>query len=240
MFMGCGVDRMTVKSEKTTAAWKLFRKMLDDMTEVVESDAENDFEKLEGLRVVGRTASLCLELNLDVDPDAPRFYSMTTPDRFVGGPNPDGNYYLTMLDGRVGYRIRGERGTTAYLGFQVLAGTGLSPRRMGSYVSDRDLVISSDGTFSFVLAASKPTPRELDGNPWVEMPDDAWIQEQFVHQVALLAEDTPKAALVLRKLLGKVTAHQIKIRGKKRGYIQLRFRIDAFQALAGVLEDHVS
>ncbi len=173
MFMGCGVDRMTVKSEKTTAAWKLFRKMLDDMTEVVESDAENDFEKLEGLRVVGRTASLCLELNLDVDPDAPRFYSMTTPDRFVGGPNPDGNYYLTMLDGRVGYRIRGERGTTAYLGFQVLAGTGLSPRRMGSYVSDRDLVISSDGTFSFVLAASKPTPRELDGNPWVEMPDDA-------------------------------------------------------------------
>ena len=72
------------------------------------------------------------------------------------------------------------------------------------------------------------------------MPDDAWIQEQLAHQVSLLAEDTPRAALMLRKLLGKVTAHQNKVRGKKRGYIQLRFQIDAFQALAGVLEDHVS
>jgi hypothetical protein len=81
--------------------------------------------------------------------------------------------------------------------------------------------------------------RKLLNQP-VEMPDDTWIQEQLAHQVSLLAEDTPKAALVLRKLLGKVTAYQIKIRGKKRGYIQLRFRIDAFQALAGVLEDHVS
>ncbi|MBW2233073.1 MAG: DUF1214 domain-containing protein [Deltaproteobacteria bacterium] len=164
---------MSVESSKTTEAWKFFRKMLDDMTEVIESDAENDLEKLDGMRVIGRTAALCLELNLDVEADAPRFYSMATPTRFVGGPNPHGEYYLTMLDGRRAYRIRGERGTTAYLGFQVLAGRGLTPRRMGAYLSDRDLVTSSDGTFSFVMAASKPTPAELDGDPWVEMPDDA-------------------------------------------------------------------
>ena len=97
-----------MKSEKTSEAWKLFRKMLDDMTEVVESDAENDLEKLEGLRVIGRTASMCLELNLDIEADAPRFYSMATPTRFVGGPNPHGGYYLTMLDGARGYRIHGE------------------------------------------------------------------------------------------------------------------------------------
>ena len=171
--MRCGEAPMTVESKKTTEAWKLFRKMLDDMTEVIESDAENDFERLEGLRVIGRTATLALELNLDVDPDAPRFYSMTSPARFVGGPNPHGEYYLTMLDGRRAYRVHGERGTSTYLGFQVLAGRGLSPRRMGAYLSDRDLVMSSDGTFSFVLAASKPAPNELDSDPWVEMPDDA-------------------------------------------------------------------
>ncbi len=164
---------MTVESTKTAEAWKLFRKMLDDMTAVIESDAENDLEKLEGLRVIGRTATLALELNLDVDVDAPRLYSMTTAARFVGGPNPHGEYYLTMLDGRRGYRVRGERGTTTYLGFQVLAGSGLSPRRMATYLSDRDLDLSSDGTFSFVLAASKPTPKELDGDSWVEIPDDA-------------------------------------------------------------------
>ena len=166
-------DPMPLESTQTREAWKLFRKMLDDMTEVVESDAENELEKLEGLRAIGRTAALCLELNLDVDADAPRFYSMATPGRFVGGPNPHGNYYLTMLDGRRGYRVGGERGTTAYLGFQVLAGRGLTPRRMATYVSDRDLVTASDGTFSFVLAASKPTAEELDGAAWVEIPDDA-------------------------------------------------------------------
>ena len=162
-----------MKSEKTSEAWKLFRKMLDDMTEVVESDAENDLEKLEGLRVIGRTASMCLELNLDIEADAPRFYSMATPTRFVGGPNPHGGYYLTMLDGARGYRIHGERGTTTYLGFQVLAGRGLTPRRMGAYLSDRDLITSSDGAFSFVLAASKPTQKLLGEDQWVEIPDDA-------------------------------------------------------------------
>lgn len=160
-------------STQTTEAWKLFRKMLDDMTAIVESDAENDFERLEGLRVIGRTATLALELNLDVDADAPRFYSMATPARFVGGPNPHGEYYLTMLDSRFGYRVRGELGTTTYLGFQVLAGSGLSPRRMATYLSDRDLATSSDGAFSFVLAASKPTSKELDGDPWIEIPEDA-------------------------------------------------------------------
>jgi hypothetical protein len=44
---------------------------------------------------------------------------------------------------------------------------------MGAYLSDRDLVKSSDGSFSFVLAASKPSPTELAGDPWIEMPDDA-------------------------------------------------------------------
>ena len=29
--------------------------------------------------------------NLDVDPEAPRFYSMPTPARFIGGPNPHGD-----------------------------------------------------------------------------------------------------------------------------------------------------
>jgi hypothetical protein len=164
---------MPTGSAKATEAWKLFRAMLDDMTEVVERDAANDLEKLEGLRVIGRTATLALELNLDVDADAPRFFSMNTPGRFVGGPNPHGEYYLTMLDGDRGYRIRGERGTTTYLGFQVLAGRGLSPRRMATNLSDRDLAMSPDGTFSFVLAALRPAPNVLDGDPWIEMPDDA-------------------------------------------------------------------
>ena len=54
----------------------------------------------------------------------------------IGGPNPDGNYFLAMIRGDRRYRITGTRGTSAYLGFQILAGTGLTPRRMSNYVSD--------------------------------------------------------------------------------------------------------
>jgi len=70
----------------------------------------------------------------------------------------------------------------------------------------------------------------------VALPDDRWIQDRIADLAAVLKEDTPAAAILLRKLLGKVTAHPVKVRGRKRGYAQLRFRIDAFQALCAALE----
>src|SRR3954462_13451040 len=99
--------------------------MLDDMTAMVEALAETELELLEGLRVLARTTALCAEISLDVDPEVPWFFSMTTEMRFLGGPNPDGEYYLAMIDGGGRYRVSGRRGTSAYLGFQVLAGVGL-------------------------------------------------------------------------------------------------------------------
>lgn len=88
----------------------------------------------------------------------------------VGGPNPDGNYYLAMIRGDRRYRIAGTRGTSAYLGIQILAGTGLTPRRMAGYVSDVDLVLNS-GEFALVLSADEPA--DLAGAQWVQIPPDA-------------------------------------------------------------------
>jgi hypothetical protein len=153
-------------------AWALVRQMLDDMVAMVQADAETELELLEGLRVVARITALCSELSLDVDQAKPWFFSMNTEARFVGGPNPDGEYLLAMIDGARRYRVTGTRGTSAYLGTQVLAGTGLTPRRMAAYVSDADLEVR-DGRFGFVLSAAKPTADELGGLPWVEVPEDA-------------------------------------------------------------------
>ena len=147
--------------------------MLDDVTATVESDAETELELVEGLRVLARVTSLCSELSLDVDAQAPWFFAMSTDARLIGGVNPDGAYPLAMIDGRYRYRVRGNRGTTAYLGFQVLAGVGLTPRRMAAYVSDRDLDVGDDGAFSFVLATNEPTAAELNGDPWIAVPEDA-------------------------------------------------------------------
>ena len=154
-------------------AWSLVRRMLDDMTDMIRSEAETELELIEGLRVLGRITALCSELSLDVDPESPWFFSMNTETRLVGGPNPDGEYHLAMIDGRHRYRVSGDRNTVTYLGFQVLAGRGLAPRRMAANVSDRDLALDAQGSFAFVLATEEPGVDELDGARWVPIPEDA-------------------------------------------------------------------
>lgn len=152
------------------AAWQFFQQMLADVTKIVTEDAESERELAEGLRVVARVSSLCAQMTVESDPERPSFFDMCSDNRMVGGPNPDGNYYLAMIRGDRRYRITGTRGTSAYLGFQILAGTGLTPRRMAAYLSDVDLVLGS-GEFSLVLAADEPT--DLAGAQWVKIPDDA-------------------------------------------------------------------
>jgi len=161
------------RGRATEEGWALVRTMLDDMAAMVRSEAQTELELVEGFRVLGRVTALCAELSLDIDPEAPWFFAMNTEARLVGGPNPDGEYHLGMIDGAHRYRISGRRGTVTYLGFQVLAGRGLTPRRMAAYVSDRDLALGGDGRFALVLSAAEPTPAELDGATWVPIPDDA-------------------------------------------------------------------
>jgi len=59
---------------------------------------------------------------------------------------------------------------------------GLSPRRMATYLSDRDLDIARDGTFRFVLAADEPSALELAGARWIAVPEDssAIVVRQFI------------------------------------------------------------
>jgi Protein of unknown function (DUF1214) len=155
---------------KTRAAWQFFQQMLADVTKIVTEDAESERELLEGLRVIARVSSLCSQLSVEADPDRPSFFDMCSPTRMIGGPNPDGNYYLAMIRGDRRYRITGTRGTTAYLGFQILAGTGLTPRRMANYVSDVDLDLTA-GEFALVLSADEPA--DLANGQWVRIPEDA-------------------------------------------------------------------
>jgi hypothetical protein len=161
---------MTQSPAKTLAAWQFFQQMLADITKIVTEDAESERELLEGLRVIARVSSLCSQLSVEADLARPSFFDMCSPNRMIGGPNPDGNYYLAMIRGDRSYRITGTRGTSAYLGFQILAGTGLTPRRMSNYVSDTHL----DSTASeFALVLSSEEPADLDGAHWVNIPADA-------------------------------------------------------------------
>jgi Protein of unknown function (DUF1214) len=166
---------MTVTAGGTASleAWALVRTMLDDMTTMIGEDAETELELIEGLRVLARVVALCSELSVDIDVAKPWFFPMSTEARFIGGPNPDGEYYLAMISGSNRYRVRGRRGTSAYLGFQILAGAGLTPRRNAAYLSDRDLSVAADGSFEIVIAADKPTAEELGAGTWLDVPTDA-------------------------------------------------------------------
>src|SRR5271163_324644 len=106
---------MTVNGSAPNAleGWQLVRRMLDDLTQTIEADAETEMELVEGLRVLARTTALAAEISLDVDPAVPWFFSMNTEVRYLGGPDPDGEYFLAIIDGRSRYRVSGYRGTTA-------------------------------------------------------------------------------------------------------------------------------
>ncbi|TGD84297.1 DUF1214 domain-containing protein [Mycolicibacterium sp. CH28] len=162
-----------MSGEKSLEAWSFVRKVFDDLTEQIKQDARDERELLEGIRVLNRVMALCTELSVDIDPDRPHFVDMTTPFRFVGGPNPHGSYPLAMISGDRAYRVSGTRGTSTYLGLQVLAGAGMNPRRMSNYLSDRDLVLDDNGRFTIVFAAARPDDSELAGAQWISIPDDA-------------------------------------------------------------------
>ncbi len=188
--------------------------MLSDVTKIVTEDAESERELLEGLRVIARVSSLCSQMSVESDLGRPVFFDMCSENRMIGGPNPDGNYFLGMIRGDRSYRITGTRGSTAYLGFQVLAGTGLTPRRMANYVSDVNLALNG-GEFALVLSAHEPT--DLDGAQWVQIPGDAssvvvreYIGDRAAEQLATLRiealDPDPVAPLTDDQLAEQFTA----------------------------------
>ena len=143
---------------------------------------------------------------------------MCTPFRFVGGPNPHGAYWLAMIAGDRAYRLIGTRGTSTYLGLQVLAGTGMTPRRMSNYLGDRDLVLDGAGRFDVVFAATRPDDAELAGAQWVQIPADASsivirdyvadpdTQVPAALRIARLGAPTPPPVLTDELLADQLTA----------------------------------
>lgn len=183
--------------------WRFVQKVLVDVTDAVKNDAETEAELLEGLRAIARVTALCSELSVDADPDLPFFFDMCTPSRQVGGPNPDGAYYIAMIRGDRAYRVSGTRGTSAYLGLQVLAGVGMTPRRMGAYIGDNDLRLNAGGAFSLVFSASEPAAADLGGAQWIPIPGDSSsiVVREYIGDAA-----TEELATLRIEPVGKVPA----------------------------------
>jgi DNA invertase Pin-like site-specific DNA recombinase len=68
-----------------------------------------------------------------------------------------------------------------------------------------------------------------------QMPDDAWIAQELAQVLDRLNEEPAAVAPVIRAMIGKIVAEEIKIPGKRRGYVRLRFRVDEWEAIRQVL-----
>ena len=69
------------------------------------------------------------------------------------------------------------------------------------------------------------------------LPSRDYIALQLRDLVSILLEDSGRSAQILRTILGKVHVHELAIAGKKRGYLQFRFRLSGFAVLSHVMGD---
>lgn len=127
---------------------------------------QDPFDQAEGYRYLSRLVRAGLEGFLeDADPRTPTLKRVVHETVKMGADNPDNYYQNASVSGRYEYRIRGNRGTVAYLAFGTQAGHygqggGLPPT--GSLEAS-ELEIDENGDFEIAMSCD-----ERPGN-WLRM-----------------------------------------------------------------------
>ncbi|MCR6033182.1 hypothetical protein GGQ22_17310 [Nocardioides sp. zg-579] len=142
-------------------------------------------DRLEGYEYLAGRIRMAMQTAFDYDLERPLFVNPTHQFSRQGLDNPDALYFNAFLREGVEYVVRGRRGTTADLSFQVMAGTygpGQAPRSCAAF-DDRELDIADDGTFEFRYTAEPGATTlivrevfndwdtEERGVLWIERPD---------------------------------------------------------------------
>ncbi|MCW2797078.1 hypothetical protein [Nocardioides sp.] len=139
----------------------------------------------EGFDYLSGRIRMAMQMAFDYDLDRPLFINPTHQYSRQGLDNPDAVYFNAYLREGVEYVIRGRRGTTADLSFQVMAGTYSADSAATSLMAfdDRELDVAPDGTFEFTYVAEPGAKTmivrevyndwdtEERGSLWIERPD---------------------------------------------------------------------
>jgi len=153
-------------------AWSAFcdaLKTLPDRVIGVDGAPSTPRELAEGYRYLARQTRIALEDYIEYgDPQQPQFYLFTTPTRKTGIDNPDTIYLTTAVNPKYSYRVSGNIGTIAYIGFGLYAGYYGSSEGMQTiaHYNTTDFFIESDGTFELVLGSTRPSARN-----WIPLTD---------------------------------------------------------------------
>ncbi len=116
---------------------------------------KTEADRLEGYDYLSGRIRMALQSAFDYDLDQPLFVNPTHQFSKQGLDNPDAVYFNAYLREGVEYVVRGRRGTSADLSFQVMGGAYTATSAATSLLAfdDRELEIADDGTFEFTYVA---------------------------------------------------------------------------------------
>jgi len=155
------------------------------------------FNQAEGYRYLARLVRAGLEGFLeDADPHAPTLKRVVHETVKMGADNPDNYYQNASISGACEYRIRGNRGTVAYLAFATQAGHygqggGLPPT--GALEASM-LEVDENGDFEIAVSC-----QERPGN-WLPMTPESGLL--IVRQTFLDRETETLARLKVERIDG--------------------------------------
>jgi hypothetical protein len=143
-----------------SAAYGLTKPLQDAIAEAEELIANAPFikteqDRLEGYDYLAGRIRMAMQMAFDYDLDHPLFVNPTHQFSRQGLDNPDAIYLNAFLREGVEYVVRGRRGTTADLSFQVMGGQYSADSAATSLMAfdDRELDVRPDGSFEFTYVA---------------------------------------------------------------------------------------
>jgi hypothetical protein len=116
---------------------------------------KSEADRLEGYDYLAGRIRMAMQTAFDYDLEQPVFINPTHQFSRQGLDNPDAVYFNAYLREGVEYVVRGRRGTSADLSFQVMGGSYSADSAATSLMAfdDRELSIAPDGSFEFTYVA---------------------------------------------------------------------------------------
>ncbi|MEZ0581331.1 hypothetical protein [Nocardioides sp. MH1] len=116
---------------------------------------KSEADRLEGYEYLSGRIRMALQNAFDYDLEQPLFVNPTHQFSKQGLDNPDAVYFNAYMREGVEYVVRGRRGTSADLSFQVMGGAYTATSAATSLMAfdDRELEIADDGSFEFRYVA---------------------------------------------------------------------------------------
>ncbi|QYJ02934.1 hypothetical protein KUV85_11370 [Nocardioides panacisoli] len=195
---------------------KPFQDAIAEAEQLIESAdfIRTEQDLLEGYDYLAGRIRMAVQTAFDYDLEHPLFINPTHQFSRQGLDNPDAIYFHAYLREGVEYVVRGRRGTSADLSFQVMGGTYSADSAATSLMAfdDRELDVAEDGSYEFRYLAEPGAKTmivrevfndwdsEERGSHWIERPDTLGRPKQPLTR-ALLEKRYDVAA---RSLVGSV------------------------------------